>query len=44
MIKPVKNAAPWTYIINYLNGEEIVGTFTKTNCQKQSKRNLELKK
>ena len=26
MIKKVKNTVPWTYVINNLNGEEIVGT------------------
>ena len=27
VIKKVKNTAPWTYVINDLNGEEIIGTF-----------------
>ena len=27
MIKKVINSVPWTYVINNLNGEEIVGTF-----------------
>ena len=27
MIKKVKNTVPWTYLIEYLNGEETVGTF-----------------
>ena len=27
VIKKYKNAVPWTYIINDLNGEEIFGTF-----------------
>ena len=27
MIKKVKNTVPWTYVINGLNREEIVGTF-----------------
>ena len=26
-IKEVKNTVPWTYVINDLNGEEIIGTF-----------------
>ena len=26
VIKKVKNAVPWTYVINDLNGEEIIGT------------------
>ena len=25
--KKVKNTVPWTYVINGLNGEEIIGTF-----------------
>ena len=27
VIKKVKNTVPWTYVINNLNGEEIMGTF-----------------
>ena len=27
MIKRIKNTVPWTYVINDLNGEEIIGTF-----------------
>ena len=27
VIKQVKNTVPWTYVINDLNGEEIIGTF-----------------
>ena len=27
VIKKVKNTVPWTYAINDLNGEEIIGTF-----------------
>ena len=27
IIKKVKNTVPWTYVINDLNGEEIIGTF-----------------
>ena len=27
MIKEVKNTVPWKYVINDLNGEEIIGTF-----------------
>ena len=26
-IKKIKNTVPWTYVINGLNGEEIIGTF-----------------
>ena len=34
----------WSYIINDLNGEEIVGKFYNRNSKKQIKKNLELKK
>ena len=44
VIKKVKNTAPWTYVINDLNEEEIVGTFMKKNCKRLIKKNLELKK
>ena len=27
VIKKVKNTVPWTYVIDDLNGEEIIGTF-----------------
>ena len=29
----IKNIVPWTYVINDLDGEEIVGTFHEKNCQ-----------
>ena len=41
VIKKVKNTVPWTYIINDLNGEEIIGTFYEKNCKKLMKKNLE---
>ena len=43
MIKKVQNTLRWTYIVNDVNGEEIVGTFYENKLQK-TKRNLELKK
>ena len=36
VIKKVKNTVPWTYVINDLNGEEIVGTFYEKELQKTS--------
>ena len=44
VITKVKNTVPWIYAINDLNGEEIVGNFTKRNCKNQIKKSLELKK
>ena len=34
MIKEVKNTVPWTYFINDLSGEEIIGTFYEIELQK----------
>ena len=36
VIKKVKNTLPWTYVINDLNGEEIIGTFYEKELQKTS--------
>ena len=27
LISKIKNTVPWTYVINDLNGEEVIGTF-----------------
>ena len=39
MIK-FKNTVPLTYLIEDLNGEEVVGTFMKKSCKKQIKQSL----
>ena len=41
VIKKVKNTVPWTYVINDLNGGEIIGKFTKKNCKRLIKKILE---
>ena len=33
VIKKIKNTVPWTYVINDLNGEEIIGTFYEKELQ-----------
>ena len=38
IIKKIKNTVPWTYVINDLNGEEIIGTFIKMNCKRLVKK------
>ena len=43
MINKVRNTVLRKYVINDLNGEVIVGTFTKKKCKKQIKKSLELK-
>ena len=34
VIKKIKNAVPWTYVIDDLNGEKITGTFYEKELQK----------
>ena len=40
VIKKVKNTVPWTYVINDLNGEEIIGTFMKKNYKRLINKNF----
>ena len=44
IIKKIKNTVPWTYVINNLNGEEIIGTFYENELQKEFKIEKVLKK
>ena len=44
IIKKVKNAIPRTYVINDLNGKEIMGTFYEKELQKTNQEESELKK
>ena len=41
VIKEMKNTVPWIYVINDLNGAELLEHFLKKNCQKKIKKNLE---
>ena len=34
VIKKVKNTVPWTYVLNDLNGEKIIGTFYEKRTTK----------
>ena len=38
MTKKVKNIAPLTYVVRYLNGEEIIGTFYENELRKKKKK------
>ena len=38
VIKKVKNTVPWTYVINDLNGEAIIGTFYEKELHKTNTR------
>ena len=44
MIKTIKNTVPWTYVINDLNDEEIVGTFYKEELQKPNQKEFKVEK
>ena len=44
VIKKVKNTVPWTYVINDLNGEEIIGTFYEKGLQKTNQHEFKVKK
>ena len=43
-IKKVKNAVPWTYVVNDLNGEEIKGKFYEKELQKANKKEFRIEK
>ena len=44
VIKKVKNAVPWTYVINDLNGEEIMGTFYEKELEKTNQEEFRIEK
>ena len=44
MIKEVKNTVPWTYGINDLNGEEIIGIFYEKELQKTNQQKFRIEK
>ena len=44
VIKKVKNAVPWTYVTNDLNGDEIIGTFYVKELQKTNQQELRIEK
>ena len=44
VIRKVKNTVPWTYVIDYFNGEEITGTFYEKELQKTSQEEFRIEK
>ena len=42
VIKKVKNKVPWTYVINDLNGEKIIGTFYEKELQKTNQQEFRI--
>ena len=44
IIEKIKNTVPWTYILNDLNGEEIIGTFYENELQKTKQNEFRIEK
>ena len=44
VIKRIKNTVPWTYVINDLNGEEIIGIFYEKELQKANQKEFRIEK
>ena len=44
VIKKVKNTAPWAYVINDLNEEEIIETFYEKELQKTNQKEFRIEK
>ena len=44
VIKKIKNTAPWAYVINDFNGEEITGTFYENELQSANKQEFRIEK
>ena len=40
----IKNTVPWSYVINDLNGEEIIGTFYEKELQKTNQKEFRIEK
>ena len=44
IIKKIKNTVPWTYVLNDLNGEEIIGTFYENELQATNQKEFRVEK
>ena len=44
IIKNVKNTVPWIYVLNDLNGEEIIGIFYEKELQKTNQKKFRMEK
>ena len=44
VINKIKNTVPWTYAINDLNGDEIIGTFYEKELQKTNQQEFRIEK
>ena len=44
VISKIKNTVPWTYVLNDLNGAEIIGTFYENELQKTNQKEFRIEK
>ena len=44
VIKEINNTVPWTYEINDLNGDEIIGTFYEKELQRTNQEEFRIEK
>ena len=44
IISKIKNTVPWTYVLNDLNGEEIIGSFYEKELKKTSQKEFRIEK
>ena len=44
VISKIKNTVPWTYVINDLNGKEIIGSFYEKELQKTNQKEFRTQK
>ena len=44
IISKIKNTVPWTYIINNLNSEEIIGSFYEKEFKKTNQKEFRIEK
>ena len=44
VVSKIKNKVPWIYVINDLNGKEIIGTFHEKELQKTNQQEFRIEK
>ena len=44
VVSKIRNTVPWTYVINDLNGEKIIGTFYENELQKTNQQEFRIEK
>ena len=44
VVSKIQNTVPWTYVINDLSGEEIIGTFYEKELQKTNQQEFRIEK